>query len=146
MKSEKEHIQTARMLQVIREFNDSKTSKDNTKESIAITNEPRFGNNVLKMQEDSLQNAVSSGVKFPGDSPLVYFPEDGNLVFSGEIPSMNLKFQYSKNSSEGCPFVWLQGSPLNPENLKILNKLYGYYMNWKEQWEKESGTLENLKK
>ena len=33
---------------------------------------------------------------------------------------------------------------VNDKNLEILNKLYGFYENWKEQWNMESSTLEQM--
>jgi hypothetical protein len=173
MKNEKDYINTKMMLETIRSFKSSGGGKSllnemelgmsgidftekpekkeeepkKQKESIAITNDPKFGQNVLKTQQEAFQNAVNAGAEFPGEFPLVYFPDDGNIVFSGTIPSINnLKFQYKLRTEEGFGvFVWVDGMAINAETLKILNKLYGYYLNWRDEWQKEAKNLENLK-
>ena len=33
---------------------------------------------------------------------------------------------------------------LNKDNMQILNKLYGFYLNWREQWNSESADLERM--
>ena len=139
------------------------------KDAIAITNDPKFGQEVLKNQIDEFRSTVDGGTQFsneksdsPLSSPLVYIPSTGNLVFSGIIPSLNnLKWQFSLKDSEGVG-LFIQtsenenendesngtekynGLRLNEENLKKLNKLFGHYKNWKTQWEQSSGMLETL--
>jgi hypothetical protein len=141
------------------------------KDAIAITNDPKFGQEVLKNQIDEFKSAVDGGAQFsnvdsesPLSSPLVYIPNKGNLIFSGTIPSLNnLKWQFSLKDSEGVG-LFIQtnentnesdendvsdryaGLRLNDENLKKLNKLYGHYKNWKTQWEESSGMLDTLGK
>jgi hypothetical protein len=73
-------------------------------------------------------------------------PETGNLVFSGVIPCLNnLKWQFVLKTStgNGC-FVWADGLILNKDNMQILNKLFGFYQNWREQWNSESADLERM--
>ena len=151
-------LNTIRSLQVDKKEKKSllkeETEKDN---SVSITNSPKFGENVLQSQEEAFKNAVNSGTVFanenetdPMSNPLVFFPKNGsqpsNIVFSGTIPSMNnLKFQFKLNepSGNGC-FVWADGLPLSDENMKTLNKLYGYYLNWKDQWNSDIGSLDKI--
>jgi hypothetical protein len=127
--------------------------EDSQQTAIAITNDPKFGQEVLKNQIDEFRSAVDGGAQFskenstnPSESPLVYIPDTGNLVFSGIIPSLNnLKWQFSLKDSDGSGlFIWSEGLRLNKENLQILNKLHGHYLNWKNQWEQSGGMLENL--
>ena len=33
---------------------------------------------------------------------------------------------------------------LNKDNIQILNKLYGFYLNWREEWQMESADLERM--
>ena len=71
---------------------------------------------------------------------------NGNLVFSGVIPCLNnLKWQFVLKTStgNGC-FVWADGLILNKDNMQILNKLFGFYQNWREQWNSESADLERM--
>jgi hypothetical protein len=126
-----------------------------SQDAIAITNDPKFGQDVLKNQINEFRSTVDGVAQFasenensPSNSPLVYIPSSGNLVFSGTIPSLNnLKWQFSLKDSDGTGlFIWADGLRMNKENLQILNKLYGHYLNWKNQWEQSGSMLENLGK
>jgi hypothetical protein len=139
---------------LLKEEKESEDKDSDKKDAIAITNDPKFGQEVLKSQQDDFRSVVDGGVEFaaededdPESSPLIYIPSDGNLVFSGTIPSLNnLKWQFSLKDSDGTGlFIWSEGLRLNKENLQILNKLHGHYLNWKNQWEQSSGMLNNLK-
>jgi hypothetical protein len=141
-------------------------------DAIAITNDPKFGQEVLKNQIEEFRSAVDGGAQFsneksdsPLSAPLVYIPSENNLVFSGTIPSLNnLKWQFKLKDSDGTG-LFIQtdnnsdeletsgknsnkypGLRLSEENLKKLNKLLGHYKNWKTQWEQSSGMLETLGK
>ena len=122
--------------------------------AIAITDDAKFGDKVLTKQKEHFRSAVDSGVEFsrpnaekPSESPLIYMPDTGNIVFSGIIPSLgNLKWQFvlKNNTGNGC-FVWSDELILNKDNLKTLNKLHGYYENWKSEWQNSAEELEQLK-
>lgn len=124
-------------------------------DSIAITDEPKFGQNVLTSQIQQFRSSVESGAQFSkvnpdnvSECPLIYMPTTGNLVFSGTIPCLNnLKWQFVLKTStgNGC-FLWADGLILNKENMQILNKLYGFYLNWREDWQMESADLERMVK
>ena len=129
-------------------------SRENDGEkAIAITDDPMFGQNVLTNQIEQFRSIVDSGAQFAkadtgnvSECPLIYIPKTGNLVFSGVIPSMNgLKFQLVLKTStgNGC-FIWGDGMILSRENLQTLTKLFGFYQNWKEEWQSESGDLERM--
>ena len=121
--------------------------------SIAITDEPKFGQNALTNQIQQFRSSVESGAQFNkvnpnnvSECPLIYMPETGNLVFSGVIPCLNnLKWQFVLKTStgNGC-FVWADGLILNKDNMQILNKLFGFYQNWREQWNSESADRERM--
>jgi len=144
-------------IRILKEEADEKESKkkDEKKESaVAITDDPKFGQNALSSQIEQFKSSVESGAQFskPGenvaDSPLIYMPDTENLIFSGTIPCLNnLKWQFVLKTStgSGC-FIWSDGMILNRENLQILNKLYGFYENWKNQWQSESRDLELIGK
>jgi len=122
-------------------------------DGIAITDDPMFGQNTLTNQIQQFRVSVESGAQFSkpdsnnvSESPLIYMPNENNLIFSGVIPCLNnLKFQFKlrTNTGDGC-FLTTNGLLLNDKNLEILNKLYGFYQNWKEQWNMESSTLEQM--
>ena len=153
-----EDVMTRNILGKIRQKSLIKEDTNNQQgqtDAIAITNDPKFGQEVLKNQIEEFKSAVDGGAQFakedansPTNSPLVYMPSTGNLVFSGTIPALNnLKWQFSLRDSDGTGlFIWSEGLRLNKENLQVLNKLYGHYQNWKKEWEASSGMLENLNK
>lgn len=132
---------------------ENKETKEKEK-PIAITNEARYGQNVLKNQIDSFKRSVNSGAKFakensedPESNPLVYYPESGNLVFSGSIPNMSdLKFQFSLNDVTNAPYIFVDGLALTEDVITTLNKLHGYFLNWKEEWQSSTDLLDKLKK
>lgn len=128
-------------------------SEDKKLKPIAITDEPKFGQNVLTSQIQQFRSSVESGAQFSkvnpekvSECPLIYMPDTGNLVFSGVIPCLNnLKWQFVLKTStgNGC-FLWADGLILNKDNMQILNKLYGFYLNWREDWQMESADLERM--
>ncbi len=134
---------------LLKEENEKQTASD----GIAITDDPMFGQNTLTNQIQQFRTSVESGAQFSkpdvnnvSESPLIYMPNENNLIFSGVIPCLNnLKFQFKlrTNTGDGC-FLTTNGLLLNDKNLEILNKLYGFYQNWKEQWNMESSTLEQM--
>ena len=123
-------------------------------DSIAITNDPRFGQNVLQNQIDSFKQTVNNGARFAKENteeaesnPLVFFPETGNLVFSGSIPNMSgLKFQYSLNDVTGAPYIFVDGLALTDDVIMTLNKMNGHYKNWRDEWLESGDLLDKLKK
>ena len=153
---------TRNMLEKIRCIKECNTNISNTlltedikkdSKAIAITDEPKFGQNALTNQIQQFRSSVESGAQFSkvdnnnvSECPLIYMPETGNLVFSGVIPCLNnLKWQFVLKTStgNGC-FVWADGLILNKDNMQILNKLFGFYQNWREQWNSESADLERM--
>lgn len=121
--------------------------------AIAITDEAKFGQNALTNQIQQFRASVESGAQFSkvnpnnvSECPLIYMPSTGNLIFSGTIPCLNnLKWQFvlKTNTGNGC-FLWADGLILNKDNMQILNKLFGFYQNWREQWNSESADLERM--
>lgn len=131
-----------------------KEDSNDKADAIAITNDARFGQNVLQNQIDSFKQTVNNGAKFanenpdnPENNPLVYFPKTGNLVFSGSIPTMSgLKFQYSLNDVTNAPYVFVDGLALTDDVIETLNKMHGHYLNWKDSFLEVSDLLDSLKK
>lgn len=124
-----------------------------TTNAIAITDDSRFGNRVLSNQIAQFRTSVDGGAQFStpekgnvADSPLIYMPDTGNLIFSGIIPRLNnLKWQFvlKTNTGNGC-FVWSDGMIINKENMQTLNKLYGFYRNWCDEWWSSAADLEKI--
>lgn len=151
------------MLSQIREANslrrvlneaENEKVEDDKGSAIPITNDARFGQNVLKNQIDSFKKSVNSGAKFADENsddaesnPLVYYPKSGNLVFSGSIPNMSdLKFQFSLNDVTNAPYIFVDGLALTEDVITTLNKIHGYFLNWKESWQSSTDLLDKLKK
>ena len=151
---------TRDILNTIRNIQENNTSEksllkeenEGKSNAIAITDDPRFGQSVLSSQIEQFRTSVDSGAQFtkPGkvsESPLIYLPNENNLIFSGTVPRLNnLKFQFKlrTNTGEGC-FVWCDGLILSDENMRFLQKLWAYYKNWSEEWNVSSKDLEMLK-
>jgi len=128
------------------------TEEEQKRDAIAITNDARFGQNVLQGQIDSFKQTVNAGAKFakenanePENNPLVYYPKTGNLIFSGSIPQLNnLKFQFSLNDTTGSPYVFVDGLCLSEEAITTLTKLRGFYLNWRDEWLSSGDLLDKL--
>ena len=146
----KEDLVTRDILNKIRLLKEDAEKQTN---AIAITDDPRFGEAVLSNQIEQFRSSVESGAQFNKpeqgkveEAPLIYMPSTGNLVFSGVIPCLNnLKWQFvlKTNTGNGC-FIWSDGLILSDENMRILQKLYGFYINWRNSWNTESRDLEML--
>ena len=127
---------------------------DDKGDIIPITDEPRFGQDVLSNQIENFRKTVSGGAKFasadsddPESTPLVFYPKSGNLVFSGSIPSISgLKFQFSLNDVTNAPYIFVDGLALTDDVLNTLQKLSGFYKNWREEWQASTDLLDKLKK
>lgn len=103
-----------------------------SKKGIPVTDDPKFGNQTLTTQKEAAKEIGADFKNF--DTPLIFYPEDGDLVLSGEIPDMNnLKFQfrYKDSSGQGC-YIWTEGLQLTDDNVKKINKIQGFYKNWKD--------------
>lgn len=132
---------------------EEKEEKEDKTDAIAITDDPKFGTRVLSSQIESFRMQVESGAQFNeanpdnvSDSPLIFMPETKNMVFSGTIPALNnLKWQFVLKTStgNGC-FIWADGLIINRDNLQTLNKLQGFYLNWRQEWNEEAADLDRM--
>ena len=120
--------------------------------AIAITDDPKFGQQVLTNQEQSIKSNVDGGVEFaaeneeqPENSPLIYFPDNGNLVFSGKIRNIKWQFSLKDESGNGC-YIWTDGLQLTNENIQLLGKLHGAYENWRDSWNAQGKLLDMIGK
>lgn len=122
-----EHDITKKMLNVIREAQE-------IKDGIPVTDDPKFGDKALTNQIKSFKDTLKCNVEF-SDNPLIYYPQDKDLVFAGVITDMNnLKWQFRLNdpSGDGC-YIWVQALSLSDDNLAKINLIRNYYVNWKNQ-------------
>lgn len=121
---------TRRMLSIIREATESAFSN----EGIPVTDDAKFGDKTLTTQKESFKKIIKSNVEF-GSNPLIYYPNDRDLVFAGIITDLNnLKFQFRSNdpSGDGC-YIWVDGLSLSDDNLKKINLIRNYYVDWKNK-------------
>ena len=158
----KEDIKTRNILSTIRNIQEGTYSEKNLivedtndevdDNAIAITDDPKFGQQELSNQIQQFRTIVDGSAQFAkpsddvADCPLIYMPKTGNLIFSGTIPRLNnLKFQFKlrTNTGNGC-FIWADGLILSKDNMVVLNKLSAFYINWMESWNSQSSDLEML--
>ena len=139
------------MLNTIRHMINEENEQPQGKGAIAITDDPKFGQRVLSSQIEEFKASVDGGAEFssgneenPEDSPLIYFPDNGNLVFSGRIRNIKWQFVLKDESGEGC-YIWADKLQLTDENMRTLSRLHGFSRNWMESWQKEGASLEKLK-
>ena len=161
MKGNGQYENMKNLLNIARNMNENKTSdirkfvlteEEQKSDAIAITNDSRFGDNVLRNQIEAFKQAVNPGAKFakenanqPENNPLVYYPKTGNLIFSGSIPQLNnLKFQFSLNEVTGSPYIFVDGLCLSEETVKCLQKLRGFYLNWRNEFLNAGDLLDKL--
>lgn len=146
--------ETRNILNIIRHLNEENSAdeKPSDKGAIAITDDPKFGQQVLSSQKEEFKASVDGGAEFsagneenPEDSPLIYFPDNGNLTFSGRIRNIKWQFVLKDESGEGC-YIWTDKLQLTKSNMAVLNKLQGFYENWRDNWNSEGASLEKLKK
>lgn len=160
-KKNREYEQSQEMIEFIKEnsvrrkriINEAEETDDKG-DIIPITDEPRFGQDVLSNQIENFRKSVSGGAKFasadsddPESTPLVFYPKSGNLVFSGSIPNLSgLKFQFSLNDVTNAPYIFVDGLALTDDVINTLNKLHGYFLNWKDEFLAATDLLDRLKK
>ena len=144
--------ETRNMLNTIRHLTEEAGDVEpSNKGAIAITDDPKFGQSVLSNQKEEFKASVDGGADFsagneenPENSPLIYFPDNGNLVFSGRIRNIKWQFVLKDESGEGC-YIWADKLQLTKSNMATLNKLQGHYLNWRDSWNREGASLEKLK-
>lgn len=72
------------------------------------------------------------------ETPMLYYPQDGDVILSGTIPSLNnakFQYRYKDSSGMGCYF-WSDSLILNDENLTKVSRILGVFKNWKADLEK----------
>ena len=105
---------------------------------------PQFGD-VRVSQEEAILKTIGEQVKFD-DNSLLYYPDADDLVFNGEIPSMNTSFQFRFNDPSEGLYIWCDALPLNEKNLRTIGKVNDAYLNWHQSLVSDSDLFEKLKK
>ena len=142
----------ATMRQMIKEENEQGNKPEDKSKPIPITDDPKFGQTVLSNQEEEFKSSVDLGATFananpndPEQSPLIYYPADGNLTFAGEVRNIKWQFNLKDKSGNGC-YIWASELQLTSENMVVLNKLQGFYENWRDEWNSQGKLLDMMGK
>lgn len=108
-------------------------------------NTPQFGD-IRTSQEDSIVKTIGERVKL-GDDALLYYPDADDIVLNGEIPSLNVTFQFRYNdpSGDGC-YTWADGLQLTNTNSRTLGKIRDAFENWKDSLTQNGDLMDKLKK
>ena len=123
-----------------------KKSDDNHGRAIPITKTtPHFGD-VRTSQEDSLIKTVGEQVVLDDDA-LLYYPDANDLVLNGQIPSLNLSFQFRYNDPSGSGvYIYANGLQLTDENSRTIGKIRDAFVNWKQVLVQDGDLMDKLKK
>lgn len=116
------------------------------KDSFDITKDtPQFGD-VRTSQEEAIRKAVNNNVKFD-EKALKYYPKAEDITLDGNIPSLNLDFQFRYNdpSGDGC-YVWTEAMQLTETNARTLGKIRDAFSNWKDSITQDGDLMAKLKK
>ena len=126
--------------------NSASFNDDNHGKGFQITKStPQFGD-VRVSQEEAILKTIGEQVKFDENS-LVYYPDADDLVFNGEIPSMNSSFQFRYNDPSGCGcYIFCDGLQLTDENARTVGKIKDAFINFKNGLIQDSDLFEKLKK
>lgn len=71
------------------------------------------------------------------DTPMRYYPADGDVTLSGKISDMNMSFQfrYKDSSGNGC-YIWIESLQLTDDVIRKLSIIHGVFKNWKDDLSK----------
>jgi hypothetical protein len=85
-------------------------------------------------------------VQFDGKA-LKYYPKADDMTLDGNIPSLNLKFQFRYNDPSGDGvYVWTDAMQLTDTNARTIGKIRDSFSNWKDSITSEPDLMAKLKK
>ena len=128
-----------------RTLNEDEDVDESHSDSVVIKKTtPQFGD-VRTSQEDMIRKAVNDNVKFSDDA-LRYYPKADDLTLNGEIPSLNLKFQFrfSDPSGDGL-YIWCESMQLTETNARTIGKIRDAFSNWRNSIVQDNDFMEKLK-
>lgn len=146
MRKDTSYIKTQLMLEKIRNLSDNlliekieekktvEKKEETDDDGIAITDSPEFGEQTLTNQKETIINKLKVLIKF-SENPLIFYPKSMDLIFSGEITSLKMKWQFRLNdpNGDGC-YIWADELQLTQENIDKINQLRGYFLAWRDEW------------
>ena len=97
-------------------------------------------------QEDAIRKAVNGNVKFEDDA-LKYYPDADDMTLNGNIPSLNLDFQFRYSDPSGADglYIWCNAMQLSDQNARTIGKIRDAYMNWRDSITQDGDLMEKLK-
>jgi len=118
---------------------------DNHSEVFEIDKDtPQFGD-LRTSQEEAIRKTLNTNVQFEGNA-LKYYPNADDMTLDGEIPSLNLKFQFRYNDPSGDGvYVFCDATQLTDTNARTFGKIRDAYSNWKDSINNESDLMDKLK-
>lgn len=108
-------------------------------------NTPQFGD-VRTSQEEAIRKTLNTNVQFE-DKALRYYPKADDMTLDGNIPSLNLKFQFRYNDPSGTDglYLWCDAMQLTDGNTRTIGKVRDAYMNWRDSITQDGDLMEKLK-
>lgn len=119
---------------------------DDHKDSFDITKDtPQFGD-VRTSQEEAIRKAVNNNVKFK-EKALKYYPKAEDMTLDGNIPSLNLDFQFRYSDPSGADglYIWCDAMQLSETNARTIGKIRDAYMNWRDSITQDGDLMAKLK-
>ena len=138
---DKDYVDITETIRTIRKINEGKEkeeSEENKGDAVPYT-----------MQDEIMANITQTAkAQFGADfskskTPMLYYPDDGDVVLSGVIGDLNdakFQFRYKDASGNGC-YLFTSPVQLTDETLKKMNVILGVFKNWK----KDLSSLEDIK-
>lgn len=128
-----EHDLTKEIISIIESYNVKVVN-----ESEANPDTIQLSGDELRSEEELIKQTVSNRIKI---NSINAYKSDQNVLLIGEMTDMNISFQMSLNDSEGLTIFPKNEEDnliiLNQPSLRNLQKLLGYYENWKDTWYNE---------
>lgn len=101
---------------------------ENNKDGVPYTDQDEFYKTTI---EETRQNFGADYSKLK--TPLLYFPNDGDVTLNGLIPSLgDAEFHFRYADSNGC-YLWLKSVPLTDEVVLQIQRILATYKNWKSK-------------
>lgn len=118
------------MLGKVRKATPIMESKDDNSGGIPYTDQDELYKYAI---ESTRQNFGADYSK--SKTPMLYFPDDGDVTLSGKVPSLNnASFHYRYTEKDGC-YLWINNLSLTDDVLETIRLILGTYKNWRKEIE-----------
>lgn len=139
----KEDLYTRNILKKVRMLKEDIRKDSNA--PIEVPNDVKFGQTVKALTDVIRQQLNSSNISF-GDKPLLYYPNDKDLVMNFNIKDMNnmiVQFRLNDMNGQGC-YISCDNMTLNDDNVKRIQGVKYAYDSWKETLIKDDSIIKEL--